>query len=316
MTFQNISIIVCTYNRCSLLADCIQSIVDQNYPGEYQLIIVDNASSDGTSSLLKELDKQYPPIKVLYEPRQGLSHARNTGLEHVTGDLVFFTDDDVRVPSNWLSSYSALFRKYDCDAIGGPVLPDPDSSPLPSWLDSRLYHCLALRQEENKTRFLTTDDWMPYGANMAFKKNSIKGSGGFDASLGRVGGFLGAGEESKIFKKILNTGGKVLFSNDAPVLHYITKERTKKRYFRRWYADTSTQNFLSSPKSEIQSSAFPKWLITATVSSFLKSIYMYLKGSGDSAFLLELRAWEYIGTMRGYYLIKRKNTLSSGDRTW
>jgi len=139
---------------------------------------------------------------------------------------------------------------------------------------------------------------MPYGANMAFTKKAVIQNGGFDTKRGRVGNFLGAGEESKLFHNILDRGGKVLLVPDIPVLHWITKERTRKSYFRKWQVDAATQQTSLAPHSS-KLLPFPPWLIKVTMTYFMKSLFLYLKGNHNDAFLTELRAWEHIGHIRG-----------------
>ena len=297
------SVIVCTYNRSHMIRDCILCIMRQDEDRNFEVIVVDNGSSDGTWDILSSMKEEFNNLKCIIEPKKGLSNARNTGLSLAEGKYIFFTDDDVRVPTFWMSKGLDHFLKYDCDALGGAVLPDPNTCPLPVWLDERLFPCLALREDVDETYFLSENDWMPFGANMAFKKEAIKACNGFDERLGRVGSFLGIGEESKMFKSILESGGKVLFVSNMAVHHIITPDRVTKSYFRKWHFDTSYQRALSFGT---KGKTISLWEIRYVVSAFFRSFRYYLYGKYDDAFIEELKIWEHVGRVRGRMANKKK----------
>lgn len=110
-----ISIIIITRNRADFLDHCLASIVNQAvYPRE--VIVVDNASTDHTQSVIEKY-KKILPIKLIRETRIGIPYARNTGMTIARGNIIAFLDDDCIASGMWLSSIEKFFIKYP-SAIG------------------------------------------------------------------------------------------------------------------------------------------------------------------------------------------------------
>src|SRR5574340_52790 len=98
------SVIICTYNRADLLKESILSVQNQDFPSDqYEIIVVDNNSADDTKDVVTETAKD-SPVRIIYvfEGKQGLSHARNTGINNSDGEIIVFTDDDVEAEKSWL----------------------------------------------------------------------------------------------------------------------------------------------------------------------------------------------------------------------
>ena len=94
---RTVSIIIPTYNRAKILGLTIESCVNQTYPIDlFEIIVADNNSSDDTKEVVKEWQtKSDVPIKYIFEPRQGAHFARNTAAKHSSGEILYFTDDDM-----------------------------------------------------------------------------------------------------------------------------------------------------------------------------------------------------------------------------
>src|SRR3712207_2632458 len=97
-----ISAIVCTWNRIALLEGALAALVDQVSAPPHEIIVVDNASPDASGALIHRYAGRHPQVRYLYEPRQGLSYARNAGVRAARGAIIAFTDDDVRVAPEWM----------------------------------------------------------------------------------------------------------------------------------------------------------------------------------------------------------------------
>ena len=92
-----ISLIVCTYNRDKYIYSCLQKIADNGYPTQdYEIILVNNNSTDNTEQLCRKFGSDYPQVQFRYfnETNQGLSYARNRGIAAAEGDRLGFLDDD------------------------------------------------------------------------------------------------------------------------------------------------------------------------------------------------------------------------------
>src|SRR5438045_9093813 len=105
-----VTLVVCTYNRADSLGTTAHSVASLTMPEsvEWEVLLVDNNSSDRTREVCEEFCRRYPGrFRYLFEPKQGLSHARNAGVREACGDIVAFTDDDVIVQPTWLHNLTA-----------------------------------------------------------------------------------------------------------------------------------------------------------------------------------------------------------------
>src|SRR6185503_14372472 len=131
----DVTVLICTYNRASMLGPTLDSLAQMEAPGlNWDVLVVDNNSSDDTAAVVQSRAASYPvPLRYLFEGRQGKSNALNTGMASTDADIIAFTDDDVQVPANWLSRTKAAFDTHNCDYVGGPVAPWWEATP-PRWL--------------------------------------------------------------------------------------------------------------------------------------------------------------------------------------
>ena len=121
-----ISICICTYNRSESLWRTLDSLAKQDDidSGAVEVLIVDNNCTDGTSNVV-EAFREKLPIRRVTESRQGLAHARNRAVADFRGDVLLFTDDDIRFGAGWLTAYRDAIRRFpDADYFGGRILPD------------------------------------------------------------------------------------------------------------------------------------------------------------------------------------------------
>jgi glycosyltransferase involved in cell wall biosynthesis len=125
MTF--VSIVVPTRNRAELLRDCIQGLLEQDFPADrYEIIVVDDGSTDDTARVVQVLSAGHgsPGVRRFWLPKLGVNAARNEGIRNATGDIVCIVDDDELVQSTHLRSVvERLERAPDLDGVGGPYRP-------------------------------------------------------------------------------------------------------------------------------------------------------------------------------------------------
>ncbi len=131
-----ITVLIATYNRADLLARTLDTLACSECARPWEVVVVDNNSSDHTREIVGRRVSAYPvPLRYVFESRQGKSIALNRGIAETRAPLVAFTDDDVRVPPAWLESITApLFSRADVDYTGGPVRPLWGGA-KPDWLD-------------------------------------------------------------------------------------------------------------------------------------------------------------------------------------
>ncbi|HUP04220.1 MAG TPA: glycosyltransferase family A protein [Bryobacteraceae bacterium] len=127
-----ITVIVPTRNRAVGLAAALESYSRlEAPPGGWDLLVVDNGSTDSTPEVIRRFSAKLP-LNGLAESRPGYALAMNAGIESARGDLLLFTDDDIQHPANWLMLYAQAAEAHpDFDVFCGPVSPKWPSAPPP-----------------------------------------------------------------------------------------------------------------------------------------------------------------------------------------
>lgn len=210
-----ISVVVCTYNREDLLADCLQSLACQTFnPAQYELIVVDNNSSDDTARVAADFIAGKANFRLIAEPKQGLSHARNKGLAEAQGEYVAFIDDDARAPENWLEIAARIIAEHSPDIFGGPALPILGCE-IPIWYKESY----GIRGDMGETGWLK--EGFIVGTNIFFRKELLEEYGGFDPELGMKGDSVGYHEETAIVFRAFAEGRKVYYAKELAVRDHI-----------------------------------------------------------------------------------------------
>jgi GT2 family glycosyltransferase len=220
------SVIVCTYNRARILARSVPALLAIDYPVDrWELLIVDNRSTDDTLRVARETAGRRPErVRVIEEPRIGLSTARNAGVRNASGEFIVFADDDAFPTSGWLRALiEALQRDSRALVAGGPVEPWFDGE-LPGWLGERFMPYLTAWERVPEVHSLTYNDY-PRGANMAFRREVFERFGYFSPHLGRKGRSLLSCEEVELCLRVERGGGRILYVPEARVRHLTAAER-------------------------------------------------------------------------------------------
>ena len=185
-----ISAIVCTYNRAGLLANVLQDLSKQELKkSEYEVLIVDNNSTDSTRRVAEEFCKSQPNARYVFEARQGNAYARNAGWTKASGHYVGYIDDDCRVPQAWLGTAADIIRAHSPGFLGGPLYPWYIGS-KPVWFKDD-YGTYRLPLE---TAQILTKGYL-FGANMFVRRALLEQVGDFDTRFGRAGANRGYGGE-------------------------------------------------------------------------------------------------------------------------
>jgi glycosyltransferase involved in cell wall biosynthesis len=303
----DISVVVCTYNRARLLADTIQALGVQDTPANlnWELILVDNNSTDKTAELISELSANFAvPLRYVFEPQQGKSFALNTGINQSHGEIIAFTDDDVIPEKNWLSSVWQVMTHRGVDGIGGRILPKWEGA-VPQWLRNKrhLWGYLAMMDSEEARELALplVNGAKIWGANMATKRSLFDEIGLFNANRGNVGHKLYRGEETEIVTRALELG-KTLVYDPAPVVyHRVGPERMRKSYFRKVVFDGGESNALQPVAVPgIRLLGAPRWLY----SIIAKEGFEWLVHSmlvREDAFDRQLDVLDDIGKLWGFW---------------
>jgi glycosyltransferase involved in cell wall biosynthesis len=235
------SVVICTHNRSALLADTIASVKEQTYPPEfYEIVVVDNASTDKTRQVVQTLQDKIASLRYVYEPRLGKSFACNAGAREASGDVVAYTDDDVVIDHGWLEGLAEGYRfgGPNIGAVGGAIRVLWEGA-RPSWLPPELEGYLGdTRRLGDKLRVLNYGDGLN-GANLSALRSTLTDVGGFPVHLGPSGvSNLARYDEDLAFcQRVWRHGKQIAFVPHALVYHRVSSSRVTRSFFlRRGYA--------------------------------------------------------------------------------
>ena len=207
------SLIICTRNRGTHLQACLEYVRKLETPsGGWQLVIVDNGSTDSTPDLIRVFARSAAcEVVPTYEALPGLARARNTGIAQASGDILAFTDDDCYVRPDFLVQVCAVFQESSVGYLGGRViLHDPTDAPV-TIKDS------LSAQHLSPHRFLPGG--VIHGANMAVRRKVVQSIGGFDPLLG-AGTPLQSGEDLEFLARACWAGWAGTYDPRPVVAHH------------------------------------------------------------------------------------------------
>lgn len=219
----DVSIIVCTRNHCRSLSRTLESIAGLIIPAglECEVLVVDNGSTDETRDVVGRAEIPSMAVRCIYEPKAGLSHARNRGVTEAAGRVLLWTDDDVEVPPHWLVDMSSPILEGRADAVCGAVdIPQSIRQSLEGTaLDNRLGWVASTENVD-----FTTPTYM-IGASMAFGRHVLEHVPRFDVILGPGPSSLGFSDDILFSRQLLATGHRIIGVTTCPVLHYFDSDR-------------------------------------------------------------------------------------------
>lgn len=227
--YPKVSVVVCAYNAERTIAPCLTSLEKLSYPN-YEVIVV----NDGSTDLTREIAERYDSIRLINQENKGLSAARNVGIAAATGEIVAFTDSDCVADPDWLTYLVATFLRSGRPAVGGPNLPPPEDSLVPS--------AVAV-SPGGPTHVLLNDEVAEHipGCNMAFRKSALEEINSFDPV------FRAAGDDVDLCWRLQNQGYQIGFSPTALVWHF--RRNTVKAYLnqQRGYGKAEAQLYFKHP---------------------------------------------------------------------
>lgn len=309
------SIIIPTYNRADELRLTIRSIAGLTVAGDWELLVVDNKSTDQTRATVEEESARFPaPLRYIFEPEQGRYAAMNTGIHAAQGEIIVSTDDDARFEPDWLTRAAAGLEALGCDYVGGKVLPIWKGA-VPAWLPNRPgrhWAVLALQNHGAKPiEFGVNGVPWPLGINTATRREAFDRAGLFDNRLGRKAGTLRNQAQREWHLRARAAGLRGFYVPEMIVHHVVETERLNKEYFRRWYywhgisrailftklgvdmdsPDDSQLDFSTVP----QIAGVPRYLYRALAAHAKDLVHARMRRDPVAAFEHELWLWFFAG---------------------
>lgn len=309
------SIVIATYNRAADLRDTLRSLASLQPDGPWEVLVVDNNSSDDTRAVVVEAAAGFPAdLRYVFERKQGRSPALNAGIAASRGEIIVTTDDDVRVPADWLNAAARGLSMLACDYVGGRVLPIW-GAPRPAWLPNhggKQWAVIALLDYGDQP--IEFGARVPLGVNMAFRRDALARAGGFDPDTGRKAGTLLGQEVREWCIRARQAGLRGFYVPDMRLQHLIPAERLSKTYFRRWFYWRGISRALLYERSGLDMEAperttldfsqvphvlgVPRYLYRKAITAAIDWLRASLRRDPVAAFDHEVWLWFFAGILR------------------
>lgn len=312
------SVIIATYNRAESLRETLASVAKLSTKEDWELIVVDNNSTDHTRAVVEEAARNYPvTLRYLFEAEQGKFAALNQAILASRGEIIATTDDDAFIEPDWLDRAADGLKGFDCDFVGGRVLP-VWGGPRPQWLPDRpgihwaVIALLDLGMEPKE--FGAGGVPWPLGVNEVTRRDAFTRVGLFDNRLGRKAGTLRNQANREWHLRAKEAGVRGFYIPEMVVHHVIPTDRLTKSYFRRWLywhgisrailyeklgvdmeaPDNSELDFSKVPHI----AGVPRYLYRSFQRSFSNMLRETIRREPVTSFEHELKLWFYAGMFK------------------
>lgn len=230
------SIVVCTYNRSSSLSRTLESLISQIFPKkEFEIIIVDNRSTDNTQKVCDNFTKSNPEnnIITLVENSQGISFALNRGIKEAKGKFIVYVDDDETVDENHLKNLQGFLKQYPYTQLAASSVIPIYEGGEPKWM-SRFTQRLIGGTFEEKTKVVKVlRNTYPGTGHTIILKSLYDKYGLYNTDLGRkANGLLGAEDKDMAFR-LKENGVVCYFFPNIPIYHHIPERKLTSEYFKK-----------------------------------------------------------------------------------
>jgi GT2 family glycosyltransferase len=235
-------VVLATRDRARLLGRALESLLAlEHVRDELELVVVDNGSTDATRQVIDEVAARAPlPVRGVFEPRRGLSSARNRGLREARGRWVLFTDDDQLVCPRIVREHLRVASAHGVRVVQGAIeLAFPDGRP--EWLRGGFDAMLG--RTRPRAEGLTDDEL--YGGNLFLARELFQSAAPFREDLGK--GRSGWAEDVELGRRLRAHGERVAFAPEAKVVHVIERDRVTAGHIRRSAFDKGVSDGLMAP---------------------------------------------------------------------
>ena len=240
MIQNGVSVIICCHNSAERLPDVLKHLERQKFanPVPWEIIIVDNASTDNTSEVAKIHWKgKREIINVISEPVAGLSNARIAGINKAKYEYLTFIDDDNWVCNDWVERVYSIMNKHSDVAICGGQGSIVTDGKIPEWFN-KFHNAFAVGNQFETEGYLDNSRLYLYGAGLSIKKSILNElfSKGFKFLLsGRKGAGISSGEDYELCLATRLLGYKLWYDPNLKFNHVISHLKLNKHYLEKLY---------------------------------------------------------------------------------
>ncbi len=257
----HLTIAIATWNRADRLSLTLDALREMNLPDDVtcDATVCDNKSTDHTRAAVEKQIEQWTqqhgdrfPLRYLFEPTQGKSHALNRLVRETQGDWLLLIDDDIKVERNWLCAYVDGMRRYsNAVCFGGPMSPWLDDGMVlkgrKAFLIEQYPEAFGILRVANDTK-MEFPEATAFGGNMALRRDAIPAEG-YNPNAGMFAGKRIAGEDVEMVRRVIE-GREGWLLADAQVCHYVPMDQLNLGAFWRWQKGHGAQWLASRGKPE------------------------------------------------------------------
>ena len=311
----HVSVILCTWNNSHQLTLTLDSALQLEVPAglRWELVVVNNNSTDTTDQVIA-LYADRLPLRRVFEGRQGLSRARNAGLEAAAGELIIFTDDDVRFDPAWLRTYWEAYQAHPSGYFfGGPVESLFEGTPPPpALMRFAPYSVRGLDFGEAEGPVPRTARFI--SANWACEKAALLKVGGFnpDLGLGSREGKVSIGEETELMDRLHAIGMERFYLPRARLRHFVPMSKCSVQHIGDRQQANVERRMLQEP-GEWMEKWEKGWFCSLRLRLSFRYEYLWRRFRGRPGYAQYIHMRQIEGEYRAYRELKRRAQSSAAN---
>ena len=294
-----ISLVICTYNRCRYLPEALQSIRLQTLePGRFEVIVVDNNSTDDTAVIAQDFIASHPLLNIRYylETNKGLSYARNRGIAESTSPIINYVDDDAILSTGYLEAMLTFFENNpEAVGAGGKIIPKYENGHEPAWMSKYLHGFIGKVDFGEMVIPFSEAMKYPVGCNMAYKKDILEKAGGFNNAL------QFRSDDKYIFYEVKKYSSQVFYVPGAWLYHYIDEARLALTNFKKLFLKTGNEEKKRVFAAGGSAGVVKKGLefLAKTIAGFMLFVIFTLQGKYAKGKYVFMAQW---CTLKGFFM--------------
>jgi glycosyltransferase involved in cell wall biosynthesis len=289
-----LTIIICTWNRAASLRATLLSLQQQRNPAgiEVDVMVVDNNSTDDTAATVAALQSRWQlgTLRYAFEARQGKQFALNTGIAQSRGQLLAFTDDDILFEPDWLTHTCTALGPDGAELAGGRTLLAWPDGGQPAWYAPSMAAILGGVDLGAQRLLPPPPGYAPAGANLAARRSLFERVGLFSETHFRH-------MDYEFGLRCARAQVRVAYDPAMVVVAPVDPHMLSRRYFRRWSFKAGIGRSDRDQADVATLLGVPRWIYRQLLTDLLRWPLARLAGAQDRAFACELGIWRGLGTI-------------------
>ena len=296
---KKLSLIVATYNRAASLLRTLESVVLQSAdPALWECVVVNNNSTDNTAEVFAAFAADHTAftLRMVDEPKQGLSNARNCGIAASVGEYIAIIDDDETLEEGYVDTYIEFFDSFPKALAAGGAVKAVYEGCRPRWMSHFTEQMIANPLDLDVVVTTFPASRVPAGGNMAFRRAAFDKVGVFNPRLGRNGQSLIGGEENDLFARLRRAGEVLYFVPGAAIYHHIPQSKLTDEYFDRLSYNVGRSKLMRAEADGTVDALNADERKKRIVTYLLAGLYIILLQPLKAKYLIRMREQIYKGT--------------------